>query len=140
MGKKIETLKSSQRSHKTTLKSDKPISKTLNSKKKISKNPELVKKYNDIRAYTVRMCENLEIEDFVLQPITDASPPRWHLGHTSWFFETFILTPNIKGFSVYHPLYSFFFNSYYNAVGTRTKRNERGLLSRPTVKEVLNYR
>jgi len=99
-------------------------------------NQDLIEKFNEIRQVTVDLCKNLVTEDYVLQPCVDASPPKWHLAHTSWFFETFILSPHSKGYKLFHPLYSFFFNSYYNAVGNRTKRNERGLLSRPTVIEI----
>ena len=69
----------------------------------------------------------------------DASPPKWHLAHTSWFFETFVLA-NTPGYRVYHPAYKYLFNSYYDAVGARHPRPQRGLLSRPTVTEVCDFR
>jgi hypothetical protein len=70
----------------------------------------------------------------------DASPAKWHLAHTSWFFETFILSPELPGYRPFHPRFGYLFNSYYNAVGERHSRPHRGLLSRPTVEEVYQYR
>ncbi|MCS7013153.1 MAG: ergothioneine biosynthesis protein EgtB [Chloroherpetonaceae bacterium] len=101
---------------------------------------ELAERFLSVRRETERLCAPLEIEDYVVQPIVDVSPPKWHLGHTTWFFETFVLQPYATAYQSFHPLYSFLFNSYYNAIGARTARNERGHLSRPTVKEVYTYR
>lgn len=92
------------------------------------------------RKQTERLCAPLEIEDYVVQPILDVSPPKWHLAHTTWFFETFALQRYAPAYSPYHPLYNFLFNSYYNSVGARTPRSERGHLSRPTVKDIYAYR
>ena len=75
-----------------------------------------------------------------MQPMDDASPPKWHLAHTSWFFETFLLKPLLPGYRVFHPLYETLFNSYYNGVGDPFPRRRRGHLSRPTVSEVMAYR
>jgi ergothioneine biosynthesis protein EgtB len=75
-----------------------------------------------------------------VQPIADVSPPKWHLGHTSWFFETFILKPYFMGYQEFDPQYNFVFNSYYETVGTRVIRTDRGNLSRPTVADIYKYR
>src|SRR4029077_12925948 len=80
------------------------------------------------------------IEDYVIQSMPDASPVKWHLAHTSWFFETFILIPHFPNYRPFHPDFGVLFNSYYNAVGPRWPRPDRGLLSRPTVAEVFAYR
>ncbi|MBI1354929.1 MAG: ergothioneine biosynthesis protein EgtB [Acidobacteria bacterium] len=86
------------------------------------------------------LCEPLATEDYVVQTMPDVSPPKWHLAHTSWFFETFLLKPNLPGYRELDPLYNYLFNSYYEAVGERHPRPQRGLLSRPTVAEVFAYR
>ena len=96
--------------------------------------------YKTVRARSVRICSKLEKEDYVVQPIVDVSPPKWHLGHTTWFFETLVLRPNVPGYKVFHPEYHFVFNSYYESLGTRVIRTDRGNLSRPTVDEVYQYR
>jgi hypothetical protein len=72
--------------------------------------------------------------------VVDVSPPKWHLGHTTWFFETFILVPNLKGYKLFDEAYGFVFNSYYETVGNRVLRTDRGNLSRPSVEEVYKYR
>lgn len=100
----------------------------------------LVNQYIAIRKATEDVCKPLEIEDYVVQPVADVSPPKWHLGHTTWFFETFVLVPNFKGYKVYNSNYNFVFNSYYETVGARVVRTDRGNLSRPSVLEVYNYR
>src|SRR5690606_19887949 len=74
------------------------------------------------------------------QPIVDVSPPKWHLGHSTWFFETFILKQFVDGYQVFDPEYDFVFNSYYETVGARVIRTDRGNLSRPTVKDVYAFR
>ena len=96
--------------------------------------------YRDVRRTTLGLCEPLEIEDHVVQSMPDASPPKWHLGHTTWFFETFILAEFVPGYRPVHSLYRVLFNSYYVTVGERHPRPERGLLSRPSLGEVLDYR
>ncbi|WP_261511964.1 ergothioneine biosynthesis protein EgtB [Chryseobacterium paludis] len=101
---------------------------------------DVVKKYTDVRNHSVAICAPLEIEDFVVQPIVDVSPPKWHLGHTTWFFETFILSPNFPGYEVFDPQYNFVFNSYYETIGARVIRTDRGNLSRPSVADVYQYR
>jgi len=92
------------------------------------------------RNYSIKACESLELEDYGLQAAVFASPPKWHLAHTSWFFETFILKPFAKGYEPIEPAYEMLFNSYYNGIGQPFPRAERGLLSRPTVSQVLSYR
>lgn len=94
----------------------------------------------DTRKHTEDICKPLEIEDYVVQPIVDVSPPKWHLGHTSWFFEEFILKPYKKDYRIFHPDFSFIFNSYYENVGKRVLRTDRGNLSRPSVSKIYDYR
>jgi len=96
--------------------------------------------YQSIRRETDALCEHLEPEDCVLQSMPDASPVKWHLAHTTWFFETFILSPFRPHYRAFHPQFRFLFNSYYNEVGPRWPRPDRGLLSRPTLSEVADYR
>ena len=96
--------------------------------------------FQSIRNYTIKLCAPLETEDYVVQPVVDVSPPKWHLGHTTWFFETFILKQFVDGYTVFDPDYDYVFNSYYETVGTRVIRTDRGNLSRPTVKDVYAYR
>src|SRR6202040_3208660 len=96
--------------------------------------------YRRVRAFTEKLCEPLEIEDYVVQSMPDCSPTKWHLAHVSWFFETFILGPNVAGYASLHPQYTYLFNSYYNAIGERHCRPKRGLISRPTVKDTYRYR
>ncbi|TCK85457.1 ergothioneine biosynthesis protein EgtB [Albibacterium bauzanense] len=103
-------------------------------------NPILIDQYKDVREASEKICEPLEVEDYVLQPIADVSPPKWHLGHTTWFFETFILLKHLKGYEAFNPHYNFVFNSYYESVGARVIRVNRGNLSRPTVTQVYEYR
>lgn len=100
----------------------------------------LTEHYLDIRRRTVALCAPLEIDDYGVQPMADASPPKWHLAHTTWFFETFIVKPNRVDYLPFNDAFEALFNSYYNAVGEQFPRAERGRLSRPTVTEVLQYR
>ena len=100
----------------------------------------LVEEYLQIRKYSEQICEPLQTEDYVVQPIVDVSPPKWHLGHTTWFFETFILRPFSVNYQVYNDEYNFVFNSYYETVGNRVIRTDRGNLSRPSVNEIYQYR
>jgi ergothioneine biosynthesis protein EgtB len=97
--------------------------------------------YRRVRSLTERLCEPLETEDYGLQTAVEASPPKWHLAHVSWFFETFVLVPFLPGYRAFHPRFDYLFNSYYEQLGTGYwPRPERGLLSRPTVAEVYTYR
>jgi ergothioneine biosynthesis protein EgtB len=100
----------------------------------------MIEQYNSIRADSECICKPLETEDYVVQPVVDVSPPKWHLGHTSWFFETFLLKPFYKNYKEFDPDYNFVFNSYYETIGTRVIRTDRGNLSRPTVQDVYAYR
>jgi ergothioneine biosynthesis protein EgtB len=100
----------------------------------------LTDRYQAVRQQTEALCEPLENDDYLLQSMPDASPLKWHLAHTTWFFETFVLSRYLPGYRPYHPAFAFLFNSYYNAVGPRWPRGERGLLARPTVAEVYRYR
>ena len=94
----------------------------------------------EVRRRSETLISPLEPEDLVLQGMEDASPPKWHLAHTSWFFETFLLQPHLPGYTACDPRWSYQFNSYYEAVGERHPRPERGLLTRPTIQEVLAWR
>jgi ergothioneine biosynthesis protein EgtB len=96
--------------------------------------------WQGVRRQTLRLCEPLAVEDFVPQSMPLASPIKWHLGHTTWFFEEFVLVPHLPEYRVFHPGFAHLFNSYYNTVGDRTPRPQRGLITRPTVDEVLAYR
>ena len=100
----------------------------------------LARDFLHIRRDSAAICQPLEIEDYGLQTFADVSPPKWHLAHTSWFFETFLLKPFLKDYQPYHEKFAHLFNSYYETVGTFHPRPERGLLARPTVKEVYQYR
>lgn len=102
--------------------------------------PSLSQRYCHVRQQTLALCERLEAEDYVVQSMPSASPAKWHLAHTTWFFERFVLRAHEKKFRPFHPQYDFLFNSYYQTVGTMHLRAARGLLSRPTVAEVMAYR
>jgi len=97
-------------------------------------------RYAAVRALTVALCRDLGPEDMVLQSMPDASPAKWHLAHTSWFFETFLLAAHQPGYRPFHPDFGYLFNSYYESAGPRHPRPARGLLSRPTVQEIGAYR
>ncbi len=101
---------------------------------------DLAARYRAVRAQTESLCAPLEREDYLLQSMPEASPVKWHLAHTSWFFETFLLTPHEPEYRPFDPRFAFLFNSYYEAAGPRWPRPRRGLLSRPTVDEVDRYR
>lgn len=96
--------------------------------------------FKQVRRDSETLCAPLETEDYGIQTMADVSPPKWHLAHTSWFFETFILKPYLKHYREFDPLYARLFNSYYEQAGPYHPRPERGLLSRPTVKRVQGYR
>ncbi|MBW8243674.1 ergothioneine biosynthesis protein EgtB [Muricauda oceani] len=100
----------------------------------------MVERYVRVRKQTEAICAPLETEDYVVQPIGDVSPPKWHLGHTTWFFETFVLLPNLVGYKEFDPNFNYVFNSYYETLGARVIRTDRGNMSRPTVSEVFRYR
>ena len=96
--------------------------------------------YRAVRGATDRLCEPLVTEDFVVQSMPDVSPTKWHLAHTSWFFETFILTKYCTSYPLFDEHFAYLFNSYYVTIGDRHCRQNRGLLSRPTVAQVFKYR
>jgi ergothioneine biosynthesis protein EgtB len=100
----------------------------------------LLDAFRAVRGFTQTLCEPLEVEDYVVQSMPDASPVKWHLAHTSWFFETFVLEPFVAGYQPRHPQYRVLFNSYYQTVGPQFTRAQRGMLTRPTVAEVFAYR
>ncbi len=97
-------------------------------------------RYRRVRAATTALCEPLEPEDFVVQSMPDASPAKWHLAHTTWFFEQFLLKPYLPGYRLFQAQFQYLFNSYYESVGPMHTRADRGLLTRPTVREVFAYR
>ncbi|HSH37622.1 MAG TPA: DinB family protein, partial [Chthoniobacterales bacterium] len=100
----------------------------------------LVERYRQVRDFTSRLCRNLQPEDFVVQSCPDVSPTKWHLAHTTWFFETFVLKVWMQRYRTEVPQYAYLFNSYYNAAGDMHRRDLRGLISRPTVAETYHYR
>ena len=100
----------------------------------------LVHKYESVRSQSLKLCEPLEVEDYSLQAMENVSPPKWHLAHTTWFFETFLLVPFLKDYKVFSRPFEVLFNSYYNGVGDQYPRSWRGLLSRPTLATVIEYR
>ncbi len=99
-----------------------------------------VSRYLDVRRASETLCQPLAPDDYGLQAMPDASPSKWHLAHTTWFFETFLLKPYLRGYDVFHPQFEHLFNSYYQAIGEQYPRPQRGLLSRPTAEEVYRYR
>lgn len=101
---------------------------------------DLKQKFNRVRSFTEKLTDPLEVEDFIVQVVTHASPAKWHLAHTSWFFEAFLLEKATNDYETLHPQYSYLFNSYYLQTGEPHCRDKRGNLSRPTVKEVFEYR
>ena len=96
--------------------------------------------FREVRRATEDLCAPLSAEDCAIQSMEDASPAKWHLAHTSWFFETFLLERQVPGYRPFHPDYRVLFNSYYESVGAQYPRAERGMLSRPRLEEVLAYR
>ena len=100
----------------------------------------LADRFGQIRGLTKSLCDPLAVEDFGVQSMPEASPVKWHLAHTTWFFETFVLAGARANYQPFQPRYRYLFNSYYDAIGDRWPRERRGLLSRPTVAEVLQYR
>ena len=100
----------------------------------------LATSFQTVRRMTERLARPLSPEDCQVQSMADASPVKWHLAHTTWFFETFVLVPYARGYKPFHPSFSFLYNSYYNSVGDRLARPQRGLMTRPTLVEVYAYR
>ena len=100
----------------------------------------LAERFRTVRALTESLCDGLETEDFVVQSMADVSPTKWHLAHTTWFWEVFVLVPHAPGYALHDARFPFLFNSYYVQAGPRHCRAQRGYLSRPTVAEVFAYR
>jgi ergothioneine biosynthesis protein EgtB len=100
---------------------------------------KLAARFREVRAHTESLCRRLSPEDCNLQSMPDASPAKWHLAHSTWFFETFVLSSS-DGYEPFDPAFNFLFNSYYEAIGSRHPRPKRGMLSRPSVAEVFRYR
>ena len=92
------------------------------------------------RKETETICSPLQTEDYVVQPMENVSPPKWHLAHTTWFFEQFVLVKYDNNYKVFHPDFAYLFNSYYNNMGKRTQRQDRGFVTRPSVSKVYEYR
>src|SRR3954467_1182833 len=100
----------------------------------------LASRFKQVRQQTEALVRPLSAEDCALQSMPDASPAKWHLAHTTWFFETSVLSPHVRHYRPFHPDSRVLFNSYYDAIGARHPRPERGLLSRPSLDEVHAYR
>ncbi len=101
---------------------------------------EYIDSFLRVRSTSQEICKSLTAEDMVIQSDQDISPPKWHLGHTTWFFEVFILQQHVKGYKPFHEKYNFIFNSYYESFGERIPRFTRKLLNRPTLEQVMEYR
>ena len=97
-------------------------------------------RYEEVRRRSLAICAPLAVEDYGVQPIDEASPPKWHLAHTTWFFETFLLKAFMPDYRPFHGEFEYLFNSYYDGIGRQFPRPKRGRLSRPTVPEILDYR
>lgn len=120
--------------------SDFNTNKSIDKKEISTLTLEFLQRFRQIRQRTVEICQPLAIEDYVVQPIADVSPPKWHLGHSTWFFETMILVPYFENYEVFDTNYNYIFNSYYECIGARVIRTDRGNLSRPSVEATYKYR
>lgn len=116
------------------------LSQQLAVKQKNMLNFQLMELYCSIREQTLRICDPLESEDLVVQPSSEVSPPKWHLAHTTWFFEEFLLAEFLPSYKRFDDRFSYIFNSYYKGVGPHWTQSERGHLSRPTTKDIIKYR
>ncbi|MDQ2659777.1 MAG: ergothioneine biosynthesis protein EgtB [Verrucomicrobiota bacterium] len=123
-------------SHAATLLAVEPSSRPASA----GRSERLLERFRALRDFTTRLCRNLQPEDCVVQSMPDVSPTKWHLAHTTWFFETFVVKQWVTGYQSEVPEYAFLFNSYYNAAGTMHRRDLRGLISRPTLQETKRYR
>ena len=104
------------------------------------RSPSLAERLLAVRAMTERLAEPLSAEDQTVQSMPDVSPTKWHRAHSSWFFEEFLLDPGLPGYQRFDPSFAYLFNSYYDAVGDRHPRSERGLVTRPGIAEIASYR
>jgi len=100
----------------------------------------LLASYEKVRSWSIKICDPLDAEDYVVQPVMDVSPPKWHLGHTTWFFENFILVEQLEGYQAFNLKLNYFFNSYYESQGPRILRSNRGNMTRPTLDTIMQYR
>lgn len=100
----------------------------------------VLERFRAVRKRTEELCAPLSVEDHLMQPVDEVSPPKWHLGHTTWFFETFLLKPNNRRYKEFHPTFPYLFNSYYQNAGERLPKTERYTLNRPLLDEVHAYR
>ncbi|BAO76015.1 ergothioneine biosynthesis protein EgtB [Winogradskyella sp. PG-2] len=106
----------------------------------VTANPITKERFLNIRSRTEAICKSLKPEDVSIQPIDFVSPPKWHLAHITWFFEEFVLTKSKPNYQVFNKNFAYYFNSYYNNVGERVIRANRGLMTRPTLDEIIEYR
>jgi ergothioneine biosynthesis protein EgtB len=105
-----------------------------------ARGPSLLERYHNVRSASLQLATPLSVEDQCVQSMPDASPTKWHLAHTTWFFESMVLLPHVAGYRRYDPHFAHLFNSYYETLGPRHARALRGLLTRPSHEEVLDYR
>ncbi len=112
----------------------------LNAMNYMDAKQQFIQAYQQVRNQTELLCQPLMTEDYVIQSMADVSPPKWHLAHTTWFFETFILMLQQQDYQLFHPSFHHLFNSYYQAFGHPFPRIKRGLLARPTVDIIYQYR
>src|SRR5579862_1371014 len=116
------------------------LAQSFRSQVKSSTHTPLLGRYREIRRTSLALAEPFSPEDQMLQSMPDASPTKWHLAHTTWFFETFILSQQVAGYRPFDSRYKHLFNSYYKQLGAHPYRGSRGLMSRPSLDEVLAYR
>src|SRR6478735_5001673 len=107
---------------------------------RLSDREDLAQRYALVRRQSLALTDGLEPEDMTIQSMPDASPTKWHLAHTSWFFEAVVLAPHVPGYAPFHPAFARLFNSYYESLGPRHPRPQRGLLTRPVLRDVHAYR
>lgn len=107
---------------------------------KIPAKHKILEQYREVRAHTEKLMKPLSVEDHLAQPMMDASPPKWHLGHTTWFFETMILKRFQEGYQEFNEDFPYYFNSYYEGLGDRIQRDSRGSLTRPPLEDIYQYR
>ncbi|PZR74260.1 MAG: ergothioneine biosynthesis protein EgtB [Chthoniobacterales bacterium] len=112
----------------------------MSSRPSRSQGARLIEQFRQVRDFSTRLCRTLEPEDYVVQSMPEVSPTKWHLAHTSWFFETFVVKVWMQRYRSEVPQYAYLFNSYYNAAGDMHRRDLRGLISRPTVAETYRFR